>query len=522
MKKIIKFLAVMAMMLSGLTGLLGLGSEAEAFGTDSVDVTIHKLKVIDDYPPHQNTGVEDDHWAGIDGLDGVTFEAFDVTDKYYEYLADYKTSNPNMPFKEVQKLVVAQIQADANNRRAGDFNYADSKGSDVTAADGTVKFENLADKKDGRDAVYVFVETASIHPTEKAENPMVVALPIFKIGDSNTREKNRDIHIYPKNEISEGTGEKVAVSTSGEVTANGYGTVNIGDTIDYEVTIPLTDLMQTLQIKDVPSKGLDYVDNTASIDGLGSITINGHTEAGKGNGFIVELSEADLNELRDAGKTEVKLTYQMVVTSEALPDELLTNDAEVSLDDGANWVPTDKPEDPDKPTDFYTGGKKFIKKDPNLNEILQGAKFAVVKLDDQKTPTHYLTKDAEGNVIWEDITNQDPATWTDAEILESNNQGNFEVTGLMYSEGFKDGESYALVETEAPNGYVVLDEPFEFEIVKDGYGDPAGILEVENIPAGFLPETGGKGIYLFLMIGAMLMAGAAIWYKRSKKQSAQV
>ena len=525
MKKLVKLFAVLAIVFSGITGLLGLGEQSEAAGLDEVKVTIHKKKVVDNYPSHQNTGEIDDHWAEIPGLGGVTFEAFEVTDQYYDYLESFELSNPDMSFKELQKLVVEQIQADAKNRRNGDFAYATSNGEGVTSdVDGTVEFDNLPDKagSENKDAVYVFVETASIHPTVKAEEPMVVALPIFKVNDDGDKERNRDLHIYPKNETSEGIGEKEVVDTSGTViTAEDYGTVDIGDTIDYKITIPLTDLMQTLQIRDTPTKGLEYVDNTAAIDGLGSFTLNLDSQGG----FTVVLSETDLNDLRDAGKDSIELTYQMIVTEEALPDELLTNDAEVSLDNGNTWVPTDKPEDPEKPSEYFTGGKKFIKKDPNLSKPLVGAEFVVVKGDNSSgtvVPTHYLTRDDDGKVVWVAISDQDPDTWTDAVKLTSNAQGNFEVTGLMYSEGLELDETYALVETKAPAGYVVLDEPFAFDIVKDGYNDPSNISDVENIPSGYLPETGGKGIYLFLLIGAALMGGAVIWYKRSRKHSAQV
>ena len=45
------------------------------------------------------------------------------------------------------------------------------------------------------------------------------------------------------------------------------------------------------------------------------------------------------------------------------------------------------------------------------------------------------------------------------------------------------------------------------------------IKTVNNFRKGLLPSTGGSGIYAFLIIGAMMMGGAYIWFKRSKEQA---
>ena len=44
-------------------------------------------------------------------------------------------------------------------------------------------------------------------------------------------------------------------------------------------------------------------------------------------------------------------------------------------------------------------------------------------------------------------------------------------------------------------------------------------LEVKNTPKGLLPSTGGSGIYAFLIIGAGMMVGAYIWFKKSREQA---
>ncbi|MCT0454124.1 LPXTG cell wall anchor domain-containing protein, partial [Lactococcus cremoris] len=36
---------------------------------------------------------------------------------------------------------------------------------------------------------------------------------------------------------------------------------------------------------------------------------------------------------------------------------------------------------------------------------------------------------------------------------------------------------------------------------------------------GLLPSTGGAGIYAFIIIGAAMMIGAYIWFKKSRQQA---
>lgn len=524
MKKLVKLFAVLAIVFSSITGLLGLGEQAEAYTGDNVDITLHKKGFENnngEVPGAvENSGTDSlpgwtDPTGNITNLQGVEFTLFDVADAYYALIAASSETN----FKDKQKEAVAAIQAAAQGQKEdftltiGGHTFNVTKlSSNETGATGTVLFEDL-DNKDGsgnRDAVYLFVETGSPYPTLKPEEPMVVALPVYLPDGSAV---NQDIHIFPKNDLQDEIGEKEYVGTEVTITEDGYGTVNIGDELDYKITIPVTDLMNKVVIKDTPSTGLEYKD--------GSAELNGHTVTvvpdGNG-GFSYEISGANLDSFR--GGT-IELTYTMVVTDEAIPDEVMDNEATISINDGPD---TDIGEGPNKP-EFFTGGKKFIKRGVD-GVVLEGAEFVVVKLDSAGNVISYLERDPQtdsnGTVKWvvpADLS--DPSSWSTAQVITSENDGTFEVTGLEYSEALENGESYALVERKAPDGYVVLDEPFAFQIIKDEYKDGISI-DVENIPSGYLPETGGKGIYLFLLIGAALMGGAVIWYKRSRKHSAQV
>jgi LPXTG-motif cell wall-anchored protein len=118
----------------------------------------------------------------------------------------------------------------------------------------------------------------------------------------------------------------------------------------------------------------------------------------------------------------------------------------------------------------------------------------------------------------------------------------------VYIFGLSEGK-YELVETKAPDGYILPDndEPFVIEIV-DEIGDlgsvgrlsvvsshdgPGSITntngmgekiltvwaEITNEPGSALPETGGMGTTLFTVFGILMMAGAAAFFTSRKRSS---
>lgn len=103
-------------------------------------------------------------------------------------------------------------------------------------------------------------------------------------------------------------------------------------------------------------------------------------------------------------------------------------------------------------------------------------------------------------------------------------EGIFKVTGLAPGE-------YTIEETKAPEGYVKLDEALKFTISADGKveggsfeltntGNNTLEVTVKNHAAGILPETGGNGIYIYLLVGAslMLLTGISIAAFRNKRR----
>ncbi len=123
------------------------------------------------------------------------------------------------------------------------------------------------------------------------------------------------------------------------------------------------------------------------------------------------------------------------------------------------------------------------------------------------TGTGYEWKELPANF---DAESYDPAALDKtAVVLTSGKNGDFEVTGL----GFGD---YSLTEVKAPEGHALLTEPQTFKVDKDSYDDNH-IIKIANAAEGVLPHTGGMGIYVIMLVGAVIIAAGIFFLKRNKR-----
>lgn len=86
-------------------------------------------------------------------------------------------------------------------------------------------------------------------------------------------------------------------------------------------------------------------------------------------------------------------------------------------------------------------------------------------------------------------------------------KGGFNIPSMPYG-------TYYLEETKAPDGYAPLDKTISFTISETS--EAAAAKEIENSTYG-LPITGGMGIWVFVLIGAVLMGGSGYYYYKSRK-----
>ncbi len=104
-----------------------------------------------------------------------------------------------------------------------------------------------------------------------------------------------------------------------------------------------------------------------------------------------------------------------------------------------------------------------------------------------------------------------------------------DANGLIYITGL-DADLYRLIETKAPEGYNLKQDPIRFKITQDGVlaintgTDATGTnyiyadrIEVENNTGAELPSTGGVGTTIFYVVGAVLMVGAVVLLVTKKR-----
>lgn len=553
--KLVSLLMALVCLLPIGMGLLGFGDSASAATPENVKVTLHKKK-MDDFPKGiKNDGainqeIEDKY----EGLAGVTFKPWDITEAFYEKLAaeGITGSEDKDTYEAKVKEVMEGFEAAhfEGNTSKGNPKKQPVAGADAkaTGTDGTVDFTLPDRDAEGVYRVYWFEETLPAG-AEEFSQLVILALPVMKVG--STTEQSKDIHLYPKNKLPNKPEKDLLDENGVKDETPGRVSFDVGKAIKYRVryqiplhigdTIGEGATSQTryskLTFKDeVSHTGVRFV-GFDSIKALGETpaqdkdlkddidTTSGIVETKKFNfgsnysatgkaGFEIAFKldgkqgAASANSknvaiwLSDyAGKT-IEIVYTVQFTKDTPIDVEIGNNFYVDLQQ--NGVDEVQPEVPEVlPPKIITGGKKFIKHEAGeRSQVLKGAEFVITN----KTGTKYLAGTAD-NYTWENYLDD---TYPNAIRMTSSDDGSFEITGLKFGE-------YKLVETKAPNGYVKGD-PVDFVVEQGGYDLEVGLRQgIENVSrGGFLPSTGGIGIAIFLIIGGSLMGFAVSRYRKQQ------
>ena len=406
----------------------------------------------------------------------------------------------------------------------------------VTDENGLIQFENLPL------GMYLVTEIDTPQGVI-AGQPFLVYLPmtVDSDGDGVLDDWNQDVHVYPKNSV---------LTLDKEVTDAG---AQAGDIINYTITgaVPTSLTEENSTIADAQFEFHDFLDaENAYVGGDQAIelTIFGGAQNGtvmqegvhyevigndagpdtagsligpRGTQHIqVNLTDAGLQAI--IGADTVQMTMEAVVKPVADTDGItfnfvrqLTNDgrgggsittSNIPGDTPTNPTDDPDPEDPTPGVDTYHGQAIINKIDPdNGGAVLEGAEFAL-----------YASAISGLDTVDEVQESGDMVTVSGQDRWVTDAAGTVTIDGIHASDFADNATSetvhYYLVETEAPDGYVLLDVVVPFELSAEQAVANATPMQftttVENVTdENFLPMTGGAGIVGLLAAGGLLVGG---------------
>ncbi|MDU5336212.1 SpaH/EbpB family LPXTG-anchored major pilin [Enterococcus sp.] len=422
MKRLVRFTMILMLLLPTICGV---GQQAVAAEADTLTFTLHKLVFPENGMPDESQNDGDERLKDYDGLNGVTYDVYDVTTDFYRLLQD----------KEAE-----EVQSELQNM---DLSGRQAVGQQITATigdkDGIANF-SLPQLSGGKDAVYLFRESAAPNDVKSKAEDMIVALPVV---DSTGNLHQGPIHLYPKNEINQPSFEKMIVDQQ--------PSYQVGDQIKYELTTILPSSLSMYSkylISDQADESLKLEDTSIKVQ-IETDSFTDYQLETSEHGFKLNF---DLTKLKPHAGKKVTITYTMILADASKIDQDIINHAELETD--FDKITRER--------GIKTGGKKFMKVDALAKEqTLTGAAFVV-----KNSQGEYLQEN--GGYRWSKSKEDDGIV-----KLTSNKEGFFEVKGLRYG-------SYLLEETKAPDGYQLSTKDVPFEVSENSYTFSKGILQVVN------------------------------------------
>lgn len=349
----------------------------------------------------------------------------------------------------------------------------------VTGADGQTQ------PLTGLQGLYRVVETDSTTSVISEEAaPFLVTVPMPVKGDGETADSwNYDVHAYPKN-VPATTNPTKTVAES-----NVGGAVVEDSQVPWEIKVPVPVAAfpyNNIVIQDVPSAGHTFVQFT-------SVTLKGDPLDGPGaatpdytvSGSTITLTEAGLAKVNalvtgtGAAAAEIKVGLITQVSGDELG--VLTNKASVTLN--GTTTPTPEPK--------TVWGKLQVLKHVagNTGVTLEGAEFDVYvgECPANGAPTgDAVASGKTGSTgVWEQVL------WIDN--AQADETGPFT-------------KAYCLVETVAPQGYVLDSTPRTITLSSAGTSTTRYEFPNTAVDGPDLPMTGASGTALFTMAGLALVA----------------
>lgn len=479
--------------------LLSMGPTAVLADIDNPSITIHKytpLNLTGD--PGSGEPVSSDELEDYRGIKGVTYHLYRV--------ANWQDGAIGSGYQPVDEM---DVEIDSSSDPADVYasavtNLSEEKIVMTTGDDGSVTKDGLAlglyvaKEVDFGGATYV--DNGVPVSITRLGDPFFITLPMTR---PSLDSYNYDVEVYPKN----------ATATI-DKTVSSNMVVGVGETVSYTIAVDvpqdIAEVTQFIVTDTLPSE-LGYVsytvaDNDQFINPLSNTdfaVVEPQVDSGGELMITFKSMTQELHQnIQDLAGRKIYIRVMAMVNDTTVSVSKISNAAKVSFDPGLADI--------DIIRDIYSAEVQITKEDASDSQ----------KKLDHVTLQLYKKVESGGEVSqWLPV----PHPVEDGDYI------------VVTADGGKAGFSglgvglYRIVEIEAAQGYQLLQKPVEFEVFnrvnqnseESEEVDQVIKLTITNVEAFKLPITGGLGIYLFPIVGLILIiCGAALYgLKRRRKIS---
>lgn len=471
----------------------------------------------------------------VKGLAGVQFKRYKIkdtsqlTDNELKQLTSLELADAKVQTEDLETGISLQQKTDQNGL--------------VT--------ETLDSKTNAR---YLYVEDVQNSPsniTKAYAVPFILSLPQ---ANSTGTGFLTEINIYPKNVVTDEPKTDKDVKKLGQDDA-GYAIgekfnwflkstvpLNLEDYEQFEITDKLSNSLTFSKIGDIKigeislQANIDYLVTSPSAENGNTLKITFVKER------LPEIAKLLVNS--KLLKTQDDINQAHVNTNEnaflEIPVETSINEKTVlgkgientftlQYDHTPDKVSNPRPSNPPKNPEVHTGGKRFVKVAAGNDATkLGGAEFDLLMEngDVVKWTEELIKANTNKNYIAGEAVVGQPVK------LKSDADGSFEIKGLAYAidaEATGAEVKYKLKETKAPAGYVIPEAPIEFTVNQTSYNKTPTTInqdaadadpqKVENNKRPEIPNTGGIGTAIFVVLGLIIMFVAARGMRRQKEDN---
>ena len=420
--------------------------------------------------------------------------------------SELKTGIPGADAGKGFKFTITQVTpakgADMNNASKATVVPGGHTATGTTDADGKIKFENLPA------GVYRVHEDEVPDPKYVPGPDFLVSVPATA-ADGQTSIK--DVVVYPKNTEAGVTKEVKDADAHG------------GHTYDYTITASIPapasdkDKLVSYRVEDNLDGKLEAPkkeDITVELTGTGQTLTDADYEveitAGNPHKVNVKFKDtamAKLEAARKAGQS-VKVGIKAKAPADV---EVIPNKSTLYFNNGVGEGEHKRDSNEVK---TYWGKLNIKKTDSADNSGLEGAEFQIVRCDGDKDSGYKANGGA--------LTVNGQTKWT------TDKEGNILITGIHASD-FADGKElspivqYCAQETKAPKGFQLDNTLIPFILTKgdgkaqrdiDTKGNYTYGINMENHKT-LLPNTGGIGIGLLVVLGMLVIGGGTYVARRN-------